>query len=167
MDLEARRGWCVLTHVTSAKIALKALLEAQLPIVLAQADADADDGVTTPLPYEINRSDKTAAGGYPAIELIATGSIPQQDSFAQIMRHRVAVGVTVTGDDQETLTVWVERYLWAIRRIARDSLLAPTSLTGPIDSGVEEYSPLGSMDRSTENPFVKAGYIELFLTTVE
>lgn len=156
-----------IAHVTAAKRALKALLEDRLPALLAQADLDENDGVTTPPPAEIHRSDVSAAGDYPAIELIATNSQALGDSNAQVMKHRVAVGVSVAGDDEETMTAQLERYLWAIRRIARDTVLAPDSVSGPIDSGDEQYSPLGALDNDLERPFVKAGFIELFLTTVE
>lgn len=151
--------------VTQVKRTLQALLEDRLPAMLQQGDSEADDGVTTPPPAEFHRTDVQGLGAFPAIELLASPSVPQGNSYAQILRHRVMVGVTLVGDDEETLTVQVERYVWAIRRVARDTALAPGCPTGPIDTGKEAYTPM--VKRDVEIPFVKGGWIELFIDTVE
>jgi hypothetical protein len=142
-------------------------LAERLPEKLAEADAEADDGVTTPAPAEIHRSDVVGAGAYPALELIATGSTPQVNSASRVMRHRVIAAVTVAGDTEETLAMWLERYLWAIREVVRDQLFTPQCDNAGVDTGEEGYSPLGRQTEETEGPFVKGGWIELFVTTVE
>jgi hypothetical protein len=156
-----------MNHVTQAKRALKALLIDRLPGKLLQADLEAADGVKTPVPYETHTTDKNGLGGFPAIEIIATSSSPKTDSYAQVYENRVVVGFTLAGDDEETLSVQVERYMWAIRKIARDTLLAPDAIVGPIDSAGEQYTPLDNRPSGVEFPFVKGGYIELLMTTVE
>jgi hypothetical protein len=158
----------MMVHVTQAKRSLTALLARGLPALLLFADAEANDGITTPPPYEIFTTDKQSLNGYPSIEIIATNSASTVDSHAQVYRHRVVVSFTITGDDEEVLTAHVERYMWAIRHLARDTEFDVPAITGPIDTGGEQYSPL---DRRTsagvEMPFVKAGFIELLVTTVE
>lgn len=161
--------------VTQGKRALKALLAARLPEVLAMADAadpirDEDQGddavaIATPPPEKIHRTDKAEISTYPTIELIASSASPQADSYAQQLRHRIVVGITLAGSIEQVLTDQVERYVWAVRRIARD--VAPDDVAcGPIDSGSEEYTPVGQ-SRDSIQPFVKGGFLELFLTTIE
>ena len=136
-------------------------------MMLLRADLEAADGIHTPPPYEIHTTDKDSLNGFPAMEIIATSSGSKSDSYAQIYEHRVAVGFTLVGDDEEVLTTQVERYMWAVRHIARDTLTAPDAIVGPIDAGGEQYTPLGNRPTGVEFPFVKAGYIELLMTTVE
>lgn len=153
-------------HVTQAKIKLRQLFLDELPLKLQQGDLEASDGVTTPPPYEIARTDKETFNGFPAIELVATGSNSITDSSAQVYRHRVVAQFTLTGDDEETLTVQVERYMWAIRQVARNSRVSPPPW-GPVDSGSEEYTLVEQRPTGLEVPFVKGGFIELFVETVE
>lgn len=154
-------------HVTQAKRKLKELLAAQLPPKLSFADAAVGDGITTPKPFEIFTTDKFALEGHPSLELIVTDSTPQIDTIAQIYQHRIVCGITVGGDDEETLSVWLERYLWCIRSIARDTILTPVEGTGPVNTGGEQYTPLQQRPETVESPFVKGAFIELFVTTVE
>lgn len=154
-------------HVTQAKRKLKQLLLDRLPTELQAADLLAGDGVTTPPPYEVHTTDKADLGGLPSLELIVTDSSPTADSFAQIYRHRVVIGVTVGGDDEERLSVQIERYLWVLRKIARDTHLTPVEGTGPLDTGGEQYTPLQQRPETVESPFVKGAFIEVFVTTVE
>lgn len=159
-----------MNHITQAKRKLKSLLVARLPIELANADAVAADGVTTPPPYEIHTTEKVDLGGLPSLELIVTDSTSIADSFSQIYRHRVVIGVTVGGDDEETVSTQVERYLWVLRKIARDTQLTDVSEqygTGPLDTGGEQYTPLQQRPETVESPFVKGAFIEVFVTTVE
>jgi hypothetical protein len=150
--------------VTQVKRALKAALADRLPFFLQRADLDAADGVITPVPYVIYTTEKWELAGFPAIEITVISSRPTQDSHAQVMEHRVPVAFTLTGDDEETLTIQVERYMWAVRQVVRDLLLAPDSLCGPIDVGDETYTPLDN--KGTERVFVKGGWVELRVTTV-
>jgi hypothetical protein len=154
-------------HVTQVKRALRTLLIEQLPIVLQIADISAHDGVTTPVPVSVFTSEKYAAEGYPSLELIATSSKARSNSAAQMVEHSVVVGFTLTGDDEERLTVQVERYMWAIRQIARDTLFQPEPPTGPIDTIGEQYTPLLNKPAGVESPFVKGGFLNLLITTVE
>lgn len=154
-------------HITQAKRKLKERLLTELPIQLANADAIAADGVTTPPPFEIHIIDKADLGGLPSLELIVTDSSPQVQSYAQIYRHRLVIGVSVGGDDEETLGVQLERYLWCLRRVIRDIALTPIEGTGPLDTGGEQYTPLAQRSETVESPFVKGVFIEVFITTVE
>jgi hypothetical protein len=154
-------------HITQAKRKLKQRLLDELPLKLQQADGAAGDGVVTPVPYEIHTTDKADLGGLPSLELIVTDSTPQVNSFADVYRHRVVFGVTVGGDDEETLGIWVERYLWCLRQIVRDLAITPIEGTGPVDTGGEQYTPLQQRPETVEAPFVKGAFIEVFVTTVE
>jgi hypothetical protein len=154
-------------HITQAKRKLKERLLTELPIQLANADAIAADGVTTPPPFEIHTTDKVDLGGLPSLELIVTDSSPQVNSFAQIYRHRLVIGISVGGDTEETISVQLERYLWCLRRVVRDIALTPIEGTGPLDTGGEQYTPLQQRPETVELPFVKGAFIEVFVTTVE
>lgn len=158
----------LMVHVTQVKRALKALLLAELPMKLQIADLAANDGIRTPVPFEIYTCDKQALDGFPAIELVATNSSPRVDSFAQVYEHRIAIGFTLAGDDEDTITTHVERYMWAIRHVCRDTLMrGPETPTGPIDTGAEQYTPLDRTAGRVEEPFVKGGFIEALIQTVE
>ncbi len=158
-----------MNHVTQVKVALKRWLLDTLPLKLVEADGAAADGVTTPPPYEIHTTEKADLGGLPSIEFVVLESTPQVNSYAQVYRHRMAVGYTVGGDDEERTTIVGERYMWALRRVARDTQLDPPQAPGgsPIDTGVEQYTPLAQRPGGVETPFVKGGYLEMFVTTVE
>ena len=160
----------VMHHVTQLKRELKVYLLDTLPLYLSAADGFAGDGYRTPPPFEIHTTDKKALGGAPSLELIATDSSNQKPgSAAQVYRHRIVVGVTVHGDDEETTSVWVERYIWAIRQMCRDTHLDPSRAPGAsaMDSGGEQYTPLASRPSGLEQPFARGAFIELFITTVE
>lgn len=154
-------------HITQAKRKLRLRLLDELPARLAQADADVNDGITTPVPYEIHTTDKVELGGLPSLELIVTDSTPMVESFARIYRHRVVCGVSIGGDDEETIGAQIERYMWCLRNIIRDIALTPIEGTGPIDTGGEQYTPLQQRPETVESPFVKGAFIEVFVTTVE
>ena len=155
-------------HITQAKRKLKQHLLDKLPGYLAQADAEACDGVTTPPPYEIHTTDKADLGGLPSLELIVTDSSPKvPNSLARIYRHRVVCGVSVGGDVEETISVQIERYLWAMRQVIRDLALTPIEGTADMDTGGEQYTPLFQRPETVETPFVKGAFIEIFVTTVE
>lgn len=154
-------------HVTQAKRKLRELFLTQLPLKLVAADGAAGDGIFTPPPYEIYLTDKVDIGGMPSLELIVSDSSPQADSFAQVYRHRIVVGVSVGGDTEETVTTQVERYIWSLRAVCRDTHLTPIEGTGPVDTGGEQYTPLAQRPETVEYPFVKGAFIEVFVTTVE
>jgi len=156
-----------LFHITQAKRKLKQRLADQLPLLLVEADAVANDGVTCSPPYEIHTTDKADLGGLPSLELIVTDSTPTVDSFARIYRHRVVIGVSCGGDTEEIVTTEVERYLWCLRQIVRDLHLKPIEGTGPVDTGGEQYTPLQYRPETVERPFVRGAFIEVFITTVE
>lgn len=155
-------------HITQAKRKLKELIQTALPLMLARADGESGDGVSTTLPISIFTTEKNDLGELPALEIIVTDSTPQgEPAYAQIYRHRVVVGVSVGGDDEETIAVMVERYIWALRQVFRNVALVPIEGTGPVDTGGEQYTPLQQRPETVENPFVKGAFLEVFITTVE
>lgn len=154
-------------HVTQVKAAIAALLAERLPEQLLAADGVADDGIETPPPAFVHRSEKRDLEGYPAIELISTHSTPQRNTVAQIVSHRIAVGFTLAGDDEQTLTTWGERYMWALRQVLRGALLPGALGAEPIETGGEQYSPMVQSPKRMESPFVWGGFLEVFVTTVE
>jgi 4-hydroxy-3-methylbut-2-enyl diphosphate reductase IspH len=164
-------------HVRQVKRKLKAFLVAQLPAKLAEADAadpvvvvDAEGvshTVATPSPYEVHTTDKADLGGDPSLELIATDSTRAVDSVAKVYRHRIVVGITAGGDDEEVVTAQVEQYMWAIRMLLSDELLTPVDGAGPVDTGNEQYTPLQQRPVGVELPFVKGAFMEVFVKTLE
>ena len=161
-------------HITQAKRTLKQWILDALPLQLAAADAMSADGVRTPPPYEVYLTDKHDLGGYPSIEIIVTDSTPAPgQSFAQIYRHRLVVGVTVGGDDEETISTQVERYIWCLRQVftsgglANNDGVSPPDGIAPVDVGGEQYTPLQQRPETVESPFVKGVFLEVFITTVE
>lgn len=154
-------------HVTQAKRKLRQRLLDELPGRLAEADAAANDGVTTPPPYEIHTCDKADFGGMPSLELFVTDSAPTVDSYSHVYRHRMVIGVNVGGDDEETLAIQVERYLWCLRQIVRDLDVTPIEGTAPVNTGSEQYTPVQQRPQTVESPFVRGAFIEVFVTTVE
>lgn len=156
-----------MNHITQAKRALRDLLIERLPLKLQLADGQCGDGIKTPVPAKVHTTDKADLEDYPALELIVTSSQSMRDSTAQVYKHNVVIGFTLVGDDEETLTAQDERYMWALRQVCRDTLFDPPIGTGPIDTGGEQYTPLAQRPQGLESPFVKGGYIEVFVTTVE
>ncbi len=150
--------------VTQVKAAIRDVLREHLPAMLQRADVEAGDGISTPVPYVIYTTEKWELSGFPAIEITVISSRPTQDSHAQVMEHRIPVAMTLTGDDEETLTVHVERYVWAVRQVLRDRLLTDESHCAPIDVGAETYTPLDN--KGTERAFVRGAWVELLVTTV-
>lgn len=153
-------------HITQAKRKLRLRLLDELPGRLVEADGAVADGIKTPPPFEIHTTDKADYGGLPSLQMIVTDSTPMANSFAQVYRHRLVVGVTVGGDDEEATSIRVERYLWCIRQIIRDLHVTPIEGTGPCDTGGEQYTPLVQRPETVESPFVKGAFIEVFVTTV-
>lgn len=154
-------------HVSQVKAGLKDIYLSLLDAKLGEADAAVNNGVVTPKVFEIYTTERESLDGYPSLELIATSSRPLRDSHAQIYEHRVVVGFTLAGDNEATLTEQVERYMWSIRAISRDAYSSPDGPIGPVDAGIEQYTPLDKRQAGAEWPFVKGGYIELFVQTCE
>lgn len=153
--------------ITQAKRDLKTRFVAELPALLQAGDLLSADGVTTPPPREVHTTDVAQLNDYPGMELMPQGTDPQAESYAVMNRHLILVGVTLVGDDEETLATQVERYMWAIQKIARDSLLQSPDQGGPIETGRIRYTPVGQPPAGIEAPFVKGGAIEVFVTTIE
>jgi hypothetical protein len=154
-------------HVTQVKTAIKDFLAEHLPPKLAEADTEAADGVETPPPSTIWCTAKQDLESYPSIEIIVTDSRAQMDTMAQVMRHRLVVGFTILGDDEQTLTTQVERYMWAIRQVLRDTQLDPPYGTASLDTGGEQYTPMLQRPQGLEATFVTGGFIEVIVQTVE
>jgi hypothetical protein len=153
-------------HITQGKRKLKALILERFENKAAQADADANDGVTTPFPAKIYTTEKMSVDDYPAIEMVPDESNPQGESLVEMYRHRIVVGFTLVGDDEETLTTQVERYMWVLRHLMRDTHVIPDPI-GPVDTGTEKYELMQQTPPGMEIPFVKGGVIEVFYTTIE
>lgn len=154
-------------HVTQVKTHLKDYLAQTLAQALIEADADANDGVTTEPPKTIWTTAKQDLEAYPSLEIIVTDSRAQLDTFAQVMRHRLVVGFTIVGDDEVTLQIQVERYMWALRHVLRDTQLDPPDGTASLDTGGEQYTPMLQRPPGFEAVFVTGGFIEVIAQTVE
>jgi hypothetical protein len=154
--------------VTEVKRGIIALFEDRLRAKLDQYDAKQNDGVTTPSPAVYYDVEKKIVEAYPAVEVFPTAAAPLSDSLAHVYRNRLVVGYRLAGDDDSKLQRQCEAMMWAIRHVARDTHLDGDEDTdlGPIDSGNEEFAML-PIPPGFEIPFIKGGYIELFLTTVE
>lgn len=158
--------------VTQAKRWLKTTLIAELPLWLQRGDQLAGDGVVTPPPRDVNTTDKSLLADYPGIEIMPQEDDPQGvDASGIYLRHRVMVSVTVAGDDEETLATQVERYIWALRGIAFNTLVTPDPTMsgggGPIECGRSAYTQNVPKPEGIEVPFVKGGFLEMFLPTVQ
>ena len=153
--------------VTTVKRSLKAWLEANMAHALAAADSEHDDGIETPAPLRVWTTAKADLEQYPALEIIVTDSRAQYDTFAQAMRHRLVIGFTLTGDDEEVLQAQVERYMWTLRRLIRDEQLDPPFGTSALDTGGEQYTPMLQRPQGLEAIFVTGGFIEVIAQTVE
>lgn len=161
-----------LETVTQAKRALIALFQEELGGKLALYDAAHEDSVVTPVPVKYWEAQKIdIANGFPCVEVFPTAGSPQSESEAQIYRHRFIVGFRFGGFDEEELERQSEAMMWALRHVARDTQLeveieGRDGDLGPVDTGNEEYVMLPTPG-GTEVPFVKGGYIEMFVTTIE
>lgn len=144
---------------------MAALIASAMPQMLATADGEANDGVSTPAPAKIFTTAKADLEEYPAVEIIATDSAPQLDTNSQVMRHRLVVGFTIVGDDEDTLQTQVERYMWSLRRILRDAWT--DCLVGVLDTGGEQFTPPLRRPPGLEAPFVTGGFIEVIAQTAE
>lgn len=154
-------------HVTQVKRAIKTLLIEHLPAKLDQADEEADDGVTTPHPHVVYTSEKQGIEGFPSIEIQAIRSSPNGDSFAQVYKHQLTLVITVNGDDEEKLATFAERYIWAIRQLCHDTLMADYDgpPTGPLTVGEEGYA-FANEPGGVELPFVVGAFMFVTATTV-
>lgn len=161
----------VFQHITQAKRIIKQRLLDELPSWITQATNAIGDDVPLPTPivFEVWLTDKADIGGPPSIEIIVTDSVATSDSYAQVYRHRLVIGITIGGDNEEYITTLLERYLWAVRQTLRDAILFPPEhpQTAPVELGGEQYSPLVERPGTVESPFVKGAFIEVFVTTVE
>ena len=100
------------------------------------------------------------------------GSHKVPDSTVDEYQHRLAITVTLGGDDEETITTQLERYLWVLRKFGQDhidrDMPDPEDAVDLIICGDESYMPLvRGQGTGTENPFLKGAYLEFFVTTIE
>jgi hypothetical protein len=154
-------------HVTQLKSGIKDYLAEYLPQALVEADAEAADGITTEPPKTIWTTAKQDLEAFPSVEIIVTDSRAQLDTTAQVMRHRLVVGFTIVGDDEVTLQTQVERYMWVLRRVLRDTQLNPPHGSAALDTGGEQYTPMIQRPPGFEAVFVTGGFIEVIAQTVE
>lgn len=161
-----------MNHVSQAKDRLKARLDAHLATVLAAADAEADDGFTTPPPAVILTFPSAGTQEYPSIEMVVQNSLKRAESVVDDYQHRVMLAVTVVGDDEETIVRNLERYMWALRKFGSDhidrDMPDPNDAVDVIICGSEAYTPLlRGPSGGVEHPFVQGGFIEMLITTIE
>lgn len=158
--------------ITQAKRRLKARLDTHMAALLAAADVEADDEVTTTPPCGVFTRETFGTQEYPCIEMVMQGSHKVPDSTADEYQHRLAITVTLGGDDEETITTQLERYLWVLRKFGQDhidrDMPDPEDAVDLIICGDESYMPLvrGS-GTGVESPWLKGGWIEFFVTTIE
>lgn len=161
-----------MNHVSQAKTRLQLRFQTWLPGVLAAADAEANDGFTTPPPATVFTFESAGTQEYPTIEMIVQNSRKKVDSAADVYEHRVMMAVTIAGDDEETLTRNCERYVWALRKFGTDhidrDMPDPEDAVDQIICGAEAYTPLlRGKDTGVEYPFVKGCFMEFLVTTYE
>jgi hypothetical protein len=167
----------MIQSATQAKARLKKRLDAGLAAVLARGDSEAADGITTPPPFAILDTEKQSLDGYPTIELIGQNGTKAADSTVDLIKWRIVAAITVAGDDERTITVWSERYTWAIRQFSSDKADLGAEANNPALAGVEfdpvitgneQFSPIvHGRATGVEFPFVRGAFLELFVTTAE
>lgn len=162
-----------LETVTQVKRALIVLFQARLREKLDRYDAAHDDGVITASPAVYYDCEKKIVESYPSVEVFPTAAAPSGgESYVHIYRNRFVIGFRYAGDDEVALQRQAEALMWALRHVARDTHLETTDedgdaqSLGAVDTGNEEFTMLPTPP-GFEVPFVKGGYIEMFVTTVE
>lgn len=153
--------------IGTVKAALKAmLLGPEYAAALADVERTFSDGITLSPPAAVFTTNKTQLPAYPAVELLAEKSRPTRNSGAAEYGHVIEAWFWECGSDEETLTAQVERKVLAARRMLRLGSLMPYVANAPIECGDEDFSPVGQ-GRSTPQPFLKVGVLQLLVETME
>ncbi|HYE86259.1 MAG TPA: hypothetical protein VEA16_07880 [Vicinamibacterales bacterium] len=161
------------THgdIGTVKDALKTLLTGpDFERELVTVEARFGDGLTVPrVPgHEVKTSEREGVPAqFPTVEIVGEVSDPdQQVDYADLYGHAIAVIVWMNGDDEETVTKLVERYLLAVRKTIRSESLMPMIGCRPVVRGREQYGVVGRKS-GLAHPFVKAGSISFTVATIE
>lgn len=137
---------------------------------LVAVEARFADGLTLPrIPAsEVRTSEREGVPAqFPTLEIVGESSDPDvQVDYADSYGHQLAAIFWATGDDEETVTKIVERYLLAFRRMVRNEALMPMIGCRPVVRGREQYGVVGRKP-GVSNVFVKAGSISFTVATIE
>lgn len=154
-------------NIGAVKTALKAiLLGPEYTDMLAQLAREFGDGIALPPLEAAFTADKVTLPAYPCVELIGDQTKSPDDSEAAESHHRVEAWFWQCGDDEETITAQVERYVLALRRVLKNGSLMPYVGNFPILFPNEAYAPVGR-GKGTPQAFLKYGILEVLIGTVE
>jgi hypothetical protein len=104
---------------------------------------------------------------FPWCEIAGEGSDPDNEvEYADKNAHAISIIYWANGDDEETVTKLVERFLLAVRKTIRNETLMPLIGSLPVVRGREQYGVVGKKVGLAQ-PFVKAGAISLSVGTIE
>lgn len=155
------------TEIWGVKFALKQSFQsAEFRDVLDELEGQYPGGITLASPFKVYTAEKNILDGYPAVELLGLDSNPVGDTSAQDYEHRISVVFTALGDDEELVTARIECYIVAARRLTYRGLLVQVVGAPPNVPGRERYGPL-IRNPSLPEPFIKAGSIDLLISTIE
>jgi hypothetical protein len=156
-----------LASVTAIKRGVKTLLEGQdFRDVLTELAAEAGDGLDVQPLRRVSRAErKILPAEMPYAEILAVRSIRTSDSaWSPARTHLLAIRFAVAGDDEETITDHVERYVLAARRLFStdpgDEMRLFPYLGGSAQPEDEDYDPIAKW-AGAEATLVKMGTIEL------
>jgi hypothetical protein len=137
---------------------------------LVQVEARFSDGLSVPRLAEsqVKTSEmESVPAQFPWCEIVGQQSDPDNEvEYADKNTHRIDIVYWANGDDEETVTKLVERYLLAVRKMIRNETLMPRMGCLPIVRASERYGVVGQKPGLT-HPFVKAGAISFAVTTIE
>lgn len=157
--------------IGSVKEALKVLiLGPDFERELVRVEARFTDGITVPRLAEAQlKTSETEAvpSQFPWCELVGEASDPDnQVDYADKNTHRITVLYWANGDDEESVTKLVERWILAVRKTIRNETLMPMIGNFPIVRATEQYGVVGKKSGLAQ-PFVKAGAITFHVSTIE
>lgn len=157
--------------IGTVKAALKTLLTGpDFERELVAVEARFTDGITVErLPAsQVKESEHEGIPGtFPTCEIFGTGSIADNSvEYADKNSHAISIMFWANGDDEETVTKKVERYLLATRKLIRSETLMPMIGCFPVVRGDESYGLVGKKSGLAQ-PFVKAGAITFTVSTIE
>jgi len=157
--------------IGSVKAALKILvIGPDFERELVAVEARFADGLSLPrIPEaEVRTSEREGVPAqFPTLEIVGEASDPNIEvEYADAYGHAIAAIFWAMGDDEETVTKIVERYILAFRRMLRSETLMPMIGCRPVVRGREQYGVVGRKP-GVSNVFVKAGSISFTVATIE
>jgi hypothetical protein len=131
---------------------------------LTAIDVEKNDGVVTPAPAQIEECEIETPSTYPCAMVIGVDTEFDQESnpTLQDSRHRVDVYWLAVGDDERTVTKYVERLVRATRGLWGGTFAGAIN-AAPVQVLREDYSDLA---RSPDNSFLKGGRVILLVPTL-